>query len=60
MYSVGTDGVGSSFLKALSLIVATDRHRKAEANEERDQRQCGCLDEVEIRAVLLRKHSYAS
>ena len=47
-YIFGSDRIGFRFLVILALVVAGDRHRKAESNDESQKRQNGGLDDIEV------------
>jgi len=48
----GADRVGLFLFQVLALVVAADRHRQREADQQRQQRQCCTLHEVEVLACI--------
>src|SRR6185437_7218791 len=52
---LGSDGVGFFLFVVFALIVAADRHGKAEPDQKTQQSQNGAYDEVEVLLALLQR-----
>ena len=56
----GPDRIGLGFLISLAQLVARDDHGKAEADNEREQRQNGRLDDIKVFASIFARRPPAS